>query len=393
MKIFAFLTLLFCCFCSSAQNIIVHGTVVDAATSAPVSNAMVFINQSTHGQITDSLGSFSITDVNETQFEIIVYAKQYEPIIYRFTKNQINKRIKFALFKKQTAKQPKTDSFLANNILKWQQLFLQEFLGVSTNAEDCYVANLSSLIFTVDTATRFINVTATEPLQVFNESLGYYITCYLHECTLTEKQELNSIEYYTWYKPSTTKREEMITKWKTRRHDAYDASIMQFMRAFYKGSINNTVYSIKKIIRYYEDESPSLFNNAKKNNGASAVQTEAVATSNNEYRYRKFIEVVDKEELPIAKIRLTDTLNNAMVFVGKNKYQILYRSKIARLFYYNNGANETLSQTVTSSLNLTDNLLIFSSGRFFDDTQLNIQGYWHLLRLADILPFDYVEEK
>ncbi|MBS1639861.1 MAG: carboxypeptidase-like regulatory domain-containing protein [Bacteroidetes bacterium] len=390
MRVFTFLTLLFCCFCSSAQNITIQGTVVDAATATPVSNALVFINQSTHGKITDSIGTFLLTDVNETHFEIVVYAKQYEPIIYRFTKNQINKKIKFELTKQQVVKQPKTDSLLANNILKWQQIFLQEFLGTSTNADDCYVANLSALIFTVDTATHFINVTATEPLQIFNESLGYYITCYLHECTLTEKQELNSVEYYTWYKPSTTKREELITKWKTRRHDAYDASVMQFMRAFYKGTINTNGYSIKKITRYYEDDSPNLFDNAKKMSRASAVQTEAIATTNNEYKYRKFIEVIDKEELPIEKITRIDTLNNAKIFVGGNRYQILYKSKISRLFY-NNGTNEML--TITSNLNLTDNLLIFSSGRFFDDTQLNIQGYWHLLRLADILPFDYVEEK
>ena len=280
---------------------------------------------------------------------------------------------------------------MATNITKWQQIFLEELLGISTNATDCYIANLSALIFTIDTATHYINITATEPLQVFNESLGYCITCYLHECTLTEKQELNSIEYYTWYKPSTTRNEEIITKWRTRRHDAYDASIMQFMRAFYKGIISNNGYSIKKIMRYYEDESPELFNNARKMNGASAVQKEVITTANNEYKYRNFIEVVGKEELPINKISLVDTINNGRIFIGKNQYDILYKSKISRLFYYNNGTNEMLSQNITSRLKLTDNLLVFSSGRFFDDTKISIQGFWHLLRLADILPFDYVE--
>jgi len=77
----------------------VQGTVFDEQTSMPVANAMVFINQTTKGQKTDSSGFFSINDVNENQFELVVYAAGYEPSVLNFTKDLVNKRIKFQLHK------------------------------------------------------------------------------------------------------------------------------------------------------------------------------------------------------------------------------------------------------------------------------------------------------
>ncbi|MFX5611492.1 carboxypeptidase-like regulatory domain-containing protein, partial [Acinetobacter baumannii] len=75
------LVLLLNCIFSAAQNITVQGTVVDEATALPLPGAVVFINQTTKGQKTDSSGFFSITDVNEKQFELVAYAEHYEPLV------------------------------------------------------------------------------------------------------------------------------------------------------------------------------------------------------------------------------------------------------------------------------------------------------------------------
>jgi len=86
------------------------------------------------------------------------------------------------------------------------------------------------------------------PYRIFNESLGYYITCYLRECTLTEKQGIIDLEYYTLFRPLSTSRQELLLKWDTRRKDTYDGSLMQFMRSFYNGTVNNIGYQIKKLL-------------------------------------------------------------------------------------------------------------------------------------------------
>jgi hypothetical protein len=384
------LVLLLNCIFSAAQNITVQGTVVDEATALPLPGAVVFINQTTKGQKTDSSGFFSITDVNEKQFELVAYAEHYEPLVFSFTKEQLNKRIKFQLHKLNKVVE-KAETISADKKLLWQQIFSTGFLGTSTNADECFISNFSSLVFKIDSATNYISVIANEPLQIFNESLGYYVTCYLRECNLNEKQGIIDLEYYTLFKPLTTKRTELLLKWDTRRKDTYDGSLMQFMRSFYNGTVNNIGYQIKKTTRYYEDLSPALYADALKIKGAF-VSTEYALTDNKKYAKRNFVELVEKTAPQLSDIRFSDTAAKAIIFSGNARYQIEYISNYNRNYYYNSPIKLN-ALSVVSDIAFKENLLIFSSGRFFDADKVIVQGYWHILKLADTLPFDYLETK
>ncbi len=181
MRCYAFLIcitwlLTSCSLASFAQTTItLSGNIVDAATGKPMPFANVYLNNSTHGTVSDTKGHFVLTNVPLGTVEVVVSFVGYQTTrqTLRLTSTQ-NQPITFRL--------KPGDQMLAGvtvtakrNEKVWQrqlQQFKTQLFGELFGSQ-CVLLNPDVLHFTQD--IEQLKAVATEPLQIENQALGYRI--------------------------------------------------------------------------------------------------------------------------------------------------------------------------------------------------------------------------
>lgn len=148
------------------------GFVVDASTGKPMPYANVYVNGSTRGTITNEQGAYTLTGVPLGTVEIVASFVGYQPLrkTFRLEEGQDN-RAHFRL-------KPSDHTLLAvtvrGNQKKWERhlkQFKRQLLG-EPFAGQCLIVNSDALSFKEE-AGGHLKATATEPLQIENQALGY----------------------------------------------------------------------------------------------------------------------------------------------------------------------------------------------------------------------------
>lgn len=352
------------------------GSVIDVKTRKPVVGATVFINNTTKGSFSDSLGNFIITDVTEDYFDIVVVKKGFETAVYRFTNQQKNKRIRFEMNPdlNDTSSKPAAIPSVDND--EWLKVFANSFLNNTENALACYIANPGVLKFMYKDHDRQLFVTSTEPLQIFNESLGYMIFCDLEEYIMSANVGPISTCYF-WFKELSTKRKEIAAKWSQNRINTYKGSLLHFMQAFYSGALTNAGFKVSSVNRIYEDEQPFDFKYAVKKN--KLLISEEKNKTGNDNVLRRYVDVL--APTPLNKIRIVDSLNHVVYLRSSNQLIVD--------FYSSRSHNDR--DLIVSSLTLknSDSLRVESNGNFFDSFNVFLHGFWAKQGVEDKLPVDY----
>jgi hypothetical protein len=376
----------------SAQIYTITGNVRDFISGIPVPGAMVFINNTTKGCLTDDTGNFSLSGVKEKYFDLIVAGAGHERSVYRFTPEQRNKRILFEVARSADTISAKTEKKYETDLRRWGDVFLDVFLGGSVNAEECNIVNPQVLRFRYDSLNKVLLVNSAEPLQIFNESLGYKIICQVDELGITARHEILTSTVYTWFKESVTRRKEITEKWKINRVNAYEGSLLHFMQAFYAGKVLQEGFVVKTITRIYENENETAYQNALNvsgNIGGREVNRLPGEKYNN---IRSYVDVISKKGLDIEKIRVVDTAGQAIFFSSSQPLQVGYRQLVHRRSYNNEGVSNGYIGPVVSYIQLhhNNNIRVENNGMYFEPSDVTVAGYWGELGMADQLPCDYI---
>ena len=388
MKIFRFYMMLCLCLffvtASKAYNII--GKVVTLENPAGIADVYVFINNTQKYAITDSLGNFSLLNVPEKYFDIVVYKKGFEKLIFRYGPEDIGHTIKFELEKVKTDSaliQP--DSLIRFNLKRWSAVFMTGFIGDTKNAES-EVLNPEVLRFYLDSLHHKLTIRATDQIHIINESLGYLVNICLTE--FVQEEKTISFDKQVFYKPLSSKSVELQAKWRENRSGLYKGSLLHFMRSLYKNNLEAEGFILKTVKRI----DPAELNIVKNYEVLTQYQPVFINDTTNMTVHYKVM--VARQAIKPAELLKVDTDNNLVYFASKDPVQVTYKNGYLPYEYLHSIGYETYAlQKQTSFLSTLDSfrIVIQPSGRYLETSNIFVDGFWGWQNVFIRLPFDYEE--
>ncbi len=354
----------------------INGVVIDGVSKKPIAGAFVFINQSQQYALSDGAGQFSINDSTAPEIELVVSKKGFETLVYRLTTNKPPATIKFEMLASVFPKVSAGDSLRK----KYEEIFLQRFIGMSINTRETIIGNKEALHYSFNDTTGMLMVTSDEMLQIINDGLGYLIYYDLSDFLYSVSSGATSFNGYCFFKNLSTRNEAVKIKWNERRQLAYAGSLLHFNRSIINNSLRQNGFKLHKINRISENDKG--YKAALKASNILRNGSEMVGGKNVE-----FIEVVDTDTIPLNKV--VSRNDNGEVFLNSSESIIVDYEKQTRTILGLLINEEPLPVSTFSLMNFGDQKVrICKSGLYFAKSDLFVQGFMKE-KMADLLPADY----
>ncbi|TQD36931.1 carboxypeptidase-like regulatory domain-containing protein [Haloflavibacter putidus] len=251
--ILSILLVAFCCTPSWAQDAI-RGFVVDSATNKPIEGAAVFYENTMRGTSTNQHGFFVLRAETKIKSLLNIRALGYKQV--RLEKPKLNQNQRFLLVEKDTqletvylntASKPTTKSHSRESEPHFREYFLSYFkyyfLG-GGHRRGTRIKNLDKINISHSPDKKNIKFSSKRPLEIENEYLGYTITYYLDNFVINRKEsELASNLANDSYQHlgngffKELNPDRVKNKYKKRRNEVYQHSILRLMRALADSSL------------------------------------------------------------------------------------------------------------------------------------------------------------
>ncbi len=346
-------------FCQSSFTI--TGSVKNEVTRAGLQAASVFAQNTTLGTVTNEEGNFSITLPNGG-YDLVVSYTGFKSEIRRITSVDATDKIIFNL--KEKEKELETVSIVSSNevkdgLAKYGDFFKAEFIGKTPNANGCIIQNPEILHFFFSKKKNRLKITATEPLVIKNEVLGYNIKYALDSFTHEYKTEMSVYSGYPLYE-NMQGDSIQIQNWKTARTEAYKGSILHFMRAIYNKTLQQEKFELQFIL---------------KNNG----NEEAI-------KLKDFYAAINYSK--------DDSTQTVEILPNQPEVGILFlAAKPSQNYLIENVAEPSNFQFSMLSFKPKESIIIEQNGYFYNQNDITTNGYWAWCKVAAQLPYDYEEIK
>jgi hypothetical protein len=375
------LILLCCCYTSVAAQVIVSGIVKDGETGKPIAGASVFISNSSIGTIATVDGNYQL-HIPPGKYDIVFSAVGYQTRLISSLLNDSLSIVK--LFPKVNELESVTvRTYDKNGWQNWGRFFLENFIGTTQFSDDCKLLNHSVLRFYHDRSTGIISVIAKDVLVIENKSLGYNIRYQLEELTYNTKTRILQFIGYPYFEEMEGN-DRKKRRWQSNRKEAYEGSLMHFMRAFFRNKIIEEGFEVHRLKKV---------RNAEKDRVRQVIRTGKMLDSSN--YYNNILAQPDEYDIMSAAIINGDSVGFAvdsftagMAF--DNYLDITYTLRKAHSKYrllYPKAPKEMTSQlTITNAAEI----LIQYNGAYTPANGLLSLGYWSWSeKVATMLPFDY----
>lgn len=222
-----------------AQNKL-SGRVLDQSGNTAIAGASVYFNNTSIGTITNEKGEFTI--INPINGELIISSVGYERLVHKLNPaNLAGKSFTFKLAEKEATLR---DVMILPDAMrkKYLQLFKENFLGLTEEADLSRITNLQSIDFAAgDEKNAFIAYSDT-PLTIINKKLGYIIKFDLVEFSLNQRTGQTSFYGYTRYEDMGDKK-----RWAKNREKAYYGSTLHFFRSLISNKLEKQSFSILRV--------------------------------------------------------------------------------------------------------------------------------------------------
>ena len=226
-----------CCLRAQQPANILSGMIIDSAGGAPISGVSVFLANTSRGTVTGPKGVFRL-EIPHGNYQLIVSAIGYATAVMDINGARLPGPgpIKIALHTKATELTAVTvEAYDKHGWAKYGKFFIDNFIGTGENADDCKLKNRSALRFFFSKKNNRLSVTATEPLQIENNALGYTLTYQLEGFKADFTNKYIQFFGYPYFQQMIAKREGREKLWAFKRQKAYTGSMMHFMRSLYAG--------------------------------------------------------------------------------------------------------------------------------------------------------------
>jgi hypothetical protein len=226
----------------------IKGKIVNGETGAAISNPSVFITNTSKGTVSSSNGEFELVNVPLGTYDLVVSCISFETQAYTYTSIQLPLNMKIQL-------KPKADELQAVIIEpyekdgweKWGKFFLDNFIGSSSNAQQCTIKNYTALHFRNSKNKNLLTVTADEPLIIENKALGYKIKYQLEGFSFNFNN--GTLLYYGYTLFNDLDGKPPKQKQLKNREKAYNGSIQHFMSSIYNNRLAEDGFEVKRLVK------------------------------------------------------------------------------------------------------------------------------------------------
>jgi len=224
---------------------VIKGTIFEHETNSPVCFATVYFNGTFVGTTSDQNGNFKLNILRNKSMPLTISAIGY----YSVTLNNYSKTDQLIVHLQPKIYKIKDVIISAKSLERKRRknlrLFKEEFIGTTTNAQECKILNEKDITFNYDSDDDTLKAYALKPILIENKALGYKITYYL------DKFEFYKRNKSTFFSGNFIFTEDMITAgtqmelYKKRRELAYLGSRMHFLRVLWSDHLKSSGFIIR----------------------------------------------------------------------------------------------------------------------------------------------------
>lgn len=381
------------------------GKIVEAGTQKPIAGASVFISNTSIGTVSNSKGEFEITQLPSKEFELVVSFIGYEPYVQHIAGPQQTPLLIALQQKANELQDVVVSTYEKDGWKKWGDFFLSAFIGTSAYAKDCVIKNYKTIRFKYSKKNNFISAHASEPLIIENKALGYHLKYELIHFSYDFNSKYLMYAGYPFFTEMQGNKRR-IRKWKENREEAYTGSMMHFMRAMYRNTVDKAGFEmrrlekkpnlekqrVKALYQYY-----TKFSVDSKGNNLSVSTIDVQVPKDSMTYYEKVLREKDVIEILHTELVHADSIaygedSVTAVMDFKDYLLITYPAKQEQPEYYQDRLLEQRDPYITSAICLINNIpvKIQSNGSYNNPVDLISTGYWSWSeKIATMLPFDY----
>jgi hypothetical protein len=385
---------------------VIQGKVLDAETLEPVEFATVFINNSTFGDISDEDGQFSI-NIPAGNHELIVSFIGYQTFKYDFNTQTLKANYEFRILPEpieleETEVEVKRDREWYRNL----DVFKQNFLGTSINAERCKILNPEVLVLDTESKKGILQARAREIMLIENHNLGYTIQYVLEGFEMDLESGISRYAGYPFFIEEDVPRRRQRSL-QTNRDRAYQGSIAHFIRSLHNRTLDAEGYELYAIdmLPHPDLVSEEVADRAtdELRRSLNPLVRDSLKNIIRRKDLPKAIETVTEKQLTEAD--LIEVSRNDLTFLTYDKpVYIVFTKEAEEVAFAERGFDNTelnvklgVSVQTTSSDKLQVSTIrmlgnavqLFENGSYFHPFDLYIEGYMAWEKIGDLMPIDY----
>lgn len=358
----------------------ITGKVLNLTSKKGIPAASVFLSKTSVGNNTAEDGSFTLTNVKNGYYDLVVSCIGFETHHQNIEVNNASIKLQaIEMIPKSTQLQEVIIQFKNNPERdKLVKMFAAEFLGHTDNASQCKLINPEVLDVAFDKAGGNLVASSSDFLIIENNAMGYRIKYLLTQFFFNQVQR-NFIYTGSYIFEPLTGTPEQVKSWEKKRVAAYLGSDMHFLRSCIENTVSEEGFTVQRLIRTMNTDRPadSIINLRIKK--LRQAQTNLLDNIDS-LRYWR-----DKLEMP----QYTETLAEGQV--NSSDYIKLTQKDGIYAFGYPdclriNFKKKKLSTVVTFRKTFAP---FDNNGVLFNPDCYTLEGYWGTQRVADLLPVDY----
>jgi len=338
----------------------VRGKVTDAANGKPLQGASVFAQNTTLGTATDSTGHFTLW-LPLGGYELAFTFTGYETITRRVSGNEDNAgelQVTLRVREQSLAEVAvKSSNEVKDGLEKYGSFFTEQFIGNTPNSRSCRIENPEALKFYFSKKRNRLKVLAPDQtLLIENKALGYRIRYTLDSFTYDYNTQTSLFAGYPLFEEMQSTTAEEAARWKQNRQQAYQGSILQFMRSLYKKRLKEEGFEMQFIIQQGDRDT-----------AISGLNFYGALNYN-----------------------MDDSTRIVEILPNQQQIAILFnKEKPAAEYQQLNPESPKSFELSIVQVPTAQAIGIEENGYYFDQEHLTIIGYWSWEKMADMLPYDY----
>lgn len=401
----------------------ISGRVVSDKGEA-LHGASVFISNTKIGATTNANGEFTLQHLPDGSVQIVVAYIGYETATVFIVASDQHKKY---IIKMQPLSNELNDVLIGNYDKhgwdKWGKTFIEAFIGTSAFAKQCVIKNSDEIHFVYNKKTNLLRAYAFHPISIDNNALGYHVDVTLADFSYDVDTKIVDYQTYILFTDLDGNEDQQL-EWKANRQQAYNFSLLHFMRALFNNNLKNEGFYVRRIEskpNLEKQRVQAIYNNKYEQikdslksvtNDATSInkQVEKLFNKDSLIYYKVILEEADEtsnldfEPATFKSIaKLTDS--NTVIFNFKDYLQVTYakEKEPAEYLHYrrniylkNNLVSKADADAITlgfpnTTLSLSQNIPveIFENG-YFTNIDLFMNGFWGWWeKIAVTLPYEY----
>ncbi len=381
------------------QTFTLTGKVVDAASGNPVPAASVFLSNTSIGTAANDKGLFTLHNAPGGKYDLVVSSLGYATFFK--TINITNAIEPLTIQLQQKANELAgvvIGTYDKDGWQRWSRTFIQDFIGTSSNADNCEIKNDTVIKFHYSQKRNELTAFADEAIIIVNSTLGYTIHYKLENFSHNFNNNTISYEGFPLFEQMDGNLRKKH-KWDLARKDAYYGSIMHFMRCLFVNKLLENGYEVRRLEKKVNAERrrvQALYTYLKGADGDKKLEGTVTKDSLDYYNRilaePKEFDVLHPQILPGDSIAFGGDSVTA-VFAFKDYLQIMYKNKKEEYEYRSHLLTpDSPNGYITSLATLINRRAIYVSynGAYYDPQDLLTSGYWGWSdKACNMLPFDY----